>query len=131
MTTRATIGLKGFDAYLEKIVQAGRDVDQAAATAVTAGGDVIYAGMEQRVARDTNLLANTLERGPVQQDGNFIYVEVGMPRNAPADVARYGNAQEYGTSSMAAQPYIRPTFDEYASKVRKAERAALEQAGIL
>ena len=131
MTTHASLNLKGLDAYLEKVAQAGRDVDQAAANAVTAGGDVLLAGELELVPRDTNLLAETLARSTPAQDGNFIYVEVGMPRGAPAEVARYGNVQEYGSSSMAAQPYIRPAIDQKAAKVRAAEKKSLEQDGIL
>jgi HK97 gp10 family phage protein len=139
MTTRASLTLTGIDAYLEKVAQAGRDVDQAAGNAVAAGGKLLADGMKRRApvysGKDPRavpgLLRNTLESSLPARDGNLTFVLVGMPRNAPADVARYGNAQEYGTSSMAAQPYIRPAIDEDGPKARAAIRKSLKQDGIL
>lgn len=131
MTCRGSFDLKGLDDYLEKIARADRDVDQAAEKAVVVGGDVILNGLWERVPRDTGYLAETLDRTAPAQDGNFVFVEVGMPRTAPADVARYGNVQEYGSADTPAQPYIRPTFDEDKAKMRRAQRASLEADGIL
>jgi len=131
MTSRASLSLKGLDEYLEKIARAGQDVDEAAANAVVAGGDVLLDGMLRRVPIRTGLLSDTLSRTEPVRDGNLVAVEVGMPRNAPADVARYGNVQEYGSAETAAQPYIRPTIDQDAAKARQAQRKSLEQDGIL
>lgn len=131
MTSRASFSLKGLDDYLEKIVQAGKEVDEAAEKAVVVGGDVMLNGLWQRVPRDTGYLAETLDRTAPERDGNFVFVEVGMPRNAPADVARYGNVQEYGSADTPAQPYMRPTFAEDKAKMRRAQRASLEADGIL
>ncbi len=131
MTTRVSMSLNGLDVYLEKIAQAGGNVDDAAANAVVAGGDVLLDGMLKRVPVLTGHLADTLKRTDPVHDGNLVFVEVGMPRDAPADVARYGNVQEYGSASMAAQPYIRPTIDEDAGKARRAQRKSLEQDGVL
>jgi HK97 gp10 family phage protein len=131
MTCRSSFTLKGLEEYLEVIAQAGQDVDQAAENAVVAGGDVILDGLWRRVPRDTGYLAETLDRTEPERNGNFVFVEVGMPRDAPSDVARYGNVQEYGSASTPAQPYMRPTFDEDKGKMRKAQRASLEADGIL
>ena len=131
MTTRATITLKGFGEYLEKVNQAGKDVDQAAAKAVSAGGDVLLDGMLQRVPRRTGKLASTLIRTEVMRDGNFSFVISGMPKDADADVARYGNVQEYGSASTKAHPYIRPTIDEDKGRARTAIRKSLKEDGIL
>lgn len=130
MTTRGTISLKGFDEYLERVAKAGRDVDKAAAEAVAAGGDVLLEGMQRRVPKDTYNLEQHLERTEPKRDGNYTFVEVGLSKQADADTARYGNAQEYGSSSMAAQPYIRPTLDEDGSKARAAVGKTLKEAGV-
>jgi HK97 gp10 family phage protein len=134
MTVRYVFDLKGLSEYLEKIVQAGEDVDEAAARAVTAGGDVLVQGMQGRVAVLTGNLKEHISRTEPVRDGNYTYIDVGVldgENLADADTARYGNAQEFGTASMPAHPYIRPAIDEDKSKVRAAERAALEQDGIL
>jgi len=48
-----------------------------------------------------------------------------------AETARYGMAQEYGTSSMSAHPYIRPTLKADNRKIRGAERKVLKEDAIL
>ena len=131
MVARVSFSVKGLEEYLERIAQAGLNVDQAAGKAVAAEGDIFLAGMEAHAPVLSGKLKITLARTPVQQEGNFVFTEVGMPRDADADVARYGNAQEYGTSSMPAHPYIRPGFDENRRKARKIGKSVLEQESIL
>jgi len=130
MATRVTISTKGFEELLERIAEVGQDVDAAAQRALAAGSQVARAGMVRRVPKDTHNLERHIRATEVKQDGNYHYVEIGVI-DADADTARYGNAQEYGTSSMAAQPYIRPTMAEDAGKIRKAMRESLEQDGLL
>lgn len=125
MPVRGTISTKGFDKYLARLAEAALDVDEYADRAVAAGGDVLLDGMIRRVPKDTHHLEQTLKRTDPEADGNFHFVEVGLDRDADAETARYGTAQEYGTSSMDPQPYIRPTLDEDAGEARKAMRQAL------
>ena len=121
MATRGRITTKGFEEYLENIAQAGLNVDQAADEILLAGAGVLEDGMHQRVAKDTHNLDEHIDVVGPQQDGNYHFIEIGVIK-ADAETARYGNAQEYGTSSMPAQSYIRPTMAEDASKARKAMR---------
>lgn len=123
--------MKGLEEYLERLVQMGKDVDAAAAKALEAGGDVLLAGMKRRVPKDTHNLEQHLVRTEPVRDGNYTYVEVGISKDADAETARYGTAQEYGTSSMAAQPYIRPTVDSDAGKARAAMREVLKEEGLV
>ena len=92
---------------------------------------MLLEGMERRVPKDTHNLEQHLERTGPEQDGNYVFVFVGLSKNTDADTARYGNAQEYGTSSMTAQPYIRPTLDSDMGAARKAMRKVLEELGTL
>lgn len=128
---KATFSTKGFAEYLEKIAQAGLDVDKAAANAVAAGGNVLLEGMQRRVPRLTGELAKALERTEPEQDGNYIFVEVGVSIDAEDEVARYGNVQEFGSAHTPAQPYIRPSIDEDRSKVFQAQKKSLEQDGLI
>lgn len=123
--------LKGLSEYLEAIARSGLDVDAAAAKAVEAGGDVVLDAMLDKVPVLTGNLKAHLERTPAQQDGNFIFVEVGLSKDIDVETAIYGNVQEYGSGHMQAQPYIRPAFDENKGRVRATEKAALAEVGIV
>jgi HK97 gp10 family phage protein len=130
MPTKATLSLKGLDKYLEAMSQVGKDVDQAAARAVEAGGEVALAGMQSRVPKDTHNLLESLDL-KTGRDGNTHWAEIGLLKGTDANTARYGNAQEFGTSRMAAQPYVRPTMDEDKNKIRKAMRDQLQEDGVI
>jgi HK97 gp10 family phage protein len=131
MTTRLKLETKGFAEYLEKIAQAGINVDQAAAGALLAGGEILLDGMKRRVPKDTHNLEKHLTVDGPHRDGNFHYVVVGLAKSTDAVTARYGNAQEYGTSSMGAQPYIRPTLDTDMRRARQAMKESFDSKGIL
>lgn len=130
MTTRVKVSTKGFDEYLENLANAGKDVDLSIAKALIAGADVAEEGMVKRVPKDTHNLEDHIKRTDVQVSGNFSFLEVGV-LDADAETARYANAQEYGTSSMAAQPYIRPTIKEDARKINKAIKESLIKDGTI
>ncbi len=134
MSTRGVFSLKGMEEYLENIAAAGENVDEAAERAVMAGAEVAQRGMQKRVPKDTHNLERHIKiKGP-KRDGNFISAEVGVIHDSAytdADTARYGMANEYGTSSMAAQPYIRPTLQIDQRKIRAAEKETLEKDQIL
>jgi HK97 gp10 family phage protein len=130
MATWVKLTTKGFAEYLENLARAGQDIDAITDQALAAGGEVLLKGMKRRVPKDTGNLENHLVIWGPQQDGNYHYILVGLV-NADAKTARYGTAQEYSTSSMAAQPYIRPTIDEDKSQAGKAMLEVFKEAGAL
>lgn len=109
---------KGLEEWLELLARAGKNVDAIAGKALLSGGELLLDGMRRRVPVDTHNLQNHLNLQGPSQDGNFIFVEIGL-MGADKDTARYGNVQEFGSSSMAAQPYVRPTLDEDMKKARQ------------
>ncbi|MHB9031922.1 MAG: HK97-gp10 family putative phage morphogenesis protein [Anaerolineae bacterium] len=132
---KASLSVKGVDEMLEGLAKAGEDVDEAASEAVVAGGAVALAGFKSRVPVDTGQLRDSLVVTDPEQEGNVITVTMGHPRTgpqkAPADVARYGNVQEFGSSSMAAQPYVRPTMASDKGKINRAMVETLKERGVL
>lgn len=131
MPVKSKLETRGLAEYLEAVAKAGHDVDAVAAEALEDGSEILLAGMQKRVPKDKHNLEHTLAIDGPNQDGNFHFIEVGLlgkgPHKADADTARYGTAQEYGTSSMAAQPYVRPTIDRDMSKARKAMREVFKK----
>jgi hypothetical protein len=124
VATTGSISTKGLDEYLEAIVKMGRDVDDAAAQAALAGAEVLRGTMHDFAAELTgNLRAHILVFGPLQ-DGNYIYVEVGVIRRnglVDADTLRYANAQEYGWNGQQhSHPFVRPGLATGRSPARRA-----------
>lgn len=134
MSVRSNFSLTGMSEWLEKIGQAGKNVDESAAKAVMAGAKVAQEGMIERAPKKTgNLKAHIKIKGPIQE-GNEISALVGVIHDkayTDAETARYGMAQEFGTSSMPAHPYIRPTLKGDNRKIRGAERKVLKEDAIL
>lgn len=142
MVCRFSSSVKGIEDLIERLAKIGENVDTAAARALIAGGDEILEGMLINVpvgdaAHDPHpgLLKRTLERTEPKLDGNYTFVEIGMPRRTSAYIARYGNAQEYGYrrggKNYPPQSYIRKGFDERKAAFRKALKESLEKAGML
>ena len=134
MATKGMFSLKGMEEYLETLATADGNVDEATARAVMAGAEVAEAGMVKRAPELTgNLKSKIAIKGP-DRDGNFHFAEIGLIHDknfTDAETARYGMAQEFGSASMPAHPYIRPTLKRDKSKIRKAERESLEKDAIL
>jgi len=131
MVTKATLNVKGLDEYIEKIQQAGLDIDAAAQRALMKGGAILETEMEALVPFDKgDLKAHVNIDGPYI-DGNYNFIEVGVV-NADAEIAIIGNVQEYGSPSknIPAQPYIRPAIDGKRAVVVKAFRDSLKAEGL-
>jgi hypothetical protein len=139
MATRGKFELKGLDEYLEAIQQAGIDVDEACAEAISESADILVDGMQDLVPKDTHNLEQNLGRTEPQRDGNLTFVEVGLIGGggyAPdADTARYGNAQEYGYQRggkfYPPRSYVRAGFDRTKGKVRAKQREVLKAKGMV
>ena len=131
---KATMTTKGMEGLLEDIARAGLNVDAAADRALVAGATVAQDGMKRRAPKDTyNLEAHIKIKGPIR-NGVKHYIEVGLIQDkafTDDETARYGNTQEFGSSSMPAHPYVRPTMDEDRAKIRKAIEASLKAEGVV
>ena len=117
--------LRGIAEYMEQIEAAGGDIMAAATRAVDAGSEVILAGMQRRVPVLTGNLKNHLGQ-KIETSGDDVIAHVGL-LDPDADTARYGNVQEYGSASMPAHPYVRPAFDNDATRARRAMRETLRE----
>ncbi len=116
----------GLQRMMEELARLeGSELDAAAAEMLEAGADVALAGMERRVPVKTSKLKGFLKRGAVEQDGNRSVVEIGII-DAPGEVVRYGTVQEYGSSSVAAQSYMRETMKLDRAKIYAAMRKVLQ-----
>jgi len=134
MTCRARFDMTGLQRYMEDVAALGQDVDQAASEAVEAEGDIFLSGMIADAPQLTGRLSRTLTRTAPSWNGNEVSVIVGMPNDAPAEVARYGNAQEYGYrrggKQYPPQSYVRRAFDTLKAKALAAAKAIFQAKGL-
>jgi HK97 gp10 family phage protein len=130
MATTGKLELGGLANYLEEIARAGQDIDAAAGRALDAGSQPILTEMKRLVPKDTHNLEGHLGVDGPHRTGNFSYIEIGVI-TADKETAIYGNVQEYGSSSVAAQPYIRPALKSKKSAAMKAMKESLKSEGLV
>lgn len=94
------------DGVLAKLEQLGNDINQddVMLEALTEGADVVRPEVEAQAPYRTGQLRGNIEAEPDPQ--NMPSVRIG-----PTGAGFYGRFLEYGTSKMAAQPFVRPALD--------------------
>lgn len=123
--------LKGLDEYLQKIVRAGKNIDNVVAEAIEESAKPIKADIEQW-AEKHKLTGDTLEGvrlSDVQYEGNKIFVDVGIDTTI-AKNAWHAVFVEYGTPTQDADPGIRTAFYSNKGKVVKIQKEILAKGGV-
>jgi len=127
---KATLKTEGFEAYLEKLVRAGEDINLVAEEGLDAGADVFVSGMQRRAPFDR--IRRRIRKSRMGRDGNKRYIYVGVLRDTPEEDARIANVWEFGGRTspspknprrkprpgIRARPYIRPSLRQDAGKAR-------------
>jgi HK97 gp10 family phage protein len=130
MTSRGIFTLSNLDEYLEKIVAAGQDVDQACAEALEAAAPIVTEKMHQDLRASseewTGATDATIEQTTVKREGNYTFVEI-TAGGTPAEQAFY---KEFGTARQAAEPFFRPSFTNRRHLWRNALKAQLKAKGF-
>lgn len=127
---KAVLTTKGFEEYLEKLGQAGLNIDEIADEALAAGGQVLFEGMRRRAPVASGHLKRRIEVTEPSGDGHYHWIRVGI-FNVDRKREVYFFYREHGSPRAAAHPYIRPTFDEDMRKARLAMRKVFEDRGAL
>lgn len=133
MVTQAKLSWKGFEDYLEALVEAGEEVEVIAKEGIGEALKTVQTDMQNLVPIDTGNLYNHIQVDGPHQEGNVIYGEVGVIHDikfTDKDTAIYGNVIEYGSSSVAAQPYIRPAISKNRNILKKVMKKIAERFGL-
>lgn len=129
----ATITMPNLDKYLEKIQDAGNNIDDVCKEAVNAALPIIEKSMKTGAAqhRRTGDVVNAIEITPAKQEGNYIYGTVGIDLSKHPE-AFEGVFQEYGDghSPCFPDPFVRPALDNNRKEILAAERAELKKKGV-
>lgn len=128
---KSSFALKGLDQYLEDLAQAGADIDSVVTGVLNEAAPIARDRMET-ILRNTSeewtgATAATLFSGPVEQDGNYIFFELG----AHVDIDEAGFYKEYGRGGQAAEPFLRPALTELRrTGIKRMLKAVFDRMGI-
>lgn len=118
----------GRDRFMTKLGKlAGGDVTRAAGRVLFVGADMIKAEAQNSITRGAVSGKGHVRSAPGEPPKNDTGVlknniETSMPGPLEAQVASnapYAGDLEFGTSKMAARPYMRPARDKLAPKIQK------------
>jgi HK97 gp10 family phage protein len=127
--------LSGIDEYLKKIEAMGRNVDEAVNEAIKESARPIqneityWAAMHSNPEFTTGAVLKGSVASPVQRDGNFIYVDVGIDTSKSIN-SWHAVFIEYGSPTQSPDPGIRRAFESYKNDVKKIQRKVLKKWGV-
>ncbi len=131
MAFKTRISTSGLAEHIQRLVDQQKDVDAVVAEGLAEAAEILKTEMVKLAPVKTGNLRDHIRIAGPTKEGNVTYIEVGVIHSkklTDATTARYANAQEYGTSSMAAQPYVRPGTSKAKNKARKALLKHLREA---
>ncbi len=116
---RITWSMKGHEELQRKLkalpAAISEDVLEAAARA---GARIVRDAAETKAPRSTankEHMADNITVKTMEKDGAHVVVGI-----SPRDKFFYWHMQEYGTSKMAANPFLRPAMDENREEAKRA-----------
>ncbi|ESU71107.1 hypothetical protein T260_15115 [Geobacillus thermopakistaniensis] len=103
--------INGMQELLRQLERMGAEADRVKEEALLAGAEIIQQAASERAPRDTGKLAENIVISDVKEDGT---VDIGPDRDR-----FYGLFLEFGTSKMAARPFLQPAFEESKEQVQQ------------
>ena len=128
---KAKFEITGVREYLERLKQAGADIDKAVAEAVHESAKPIEEDIRVWAEKHkrTGAVLEGVDLSRSQADGDLIYVTVGIDGDK-TPTSWHAAFVEYGTPRMAADPGIQTAFKVNKAKVKRIQRAVLKKGGI-
>jgi HK97 gp10 family phage protein len=106
-----SLQLHGMQELLRQLEQVGSEAERVKKDALLAGAEVVQQAASERAPRDTGKLAENIVISDIKEDGT---VDIGPDRDR-----FYGLFLEFGTSNMAARPFLQPAFEENKEQVQQ------------
>jgi len=133
MATRGSFEIKGLDAYLEDLVNAGIDVDQVVADVLTEAAPIAESTLNENLERVaetwTGGTAATIATSAVQHDGNYHYIELSV--GGAGTTGEGARALEYGNTRQSAKPFLRPAFAKLRhNKLKAMMKEIMQKFGL-
>lgn len=117
------VEIEGWEELEAKLKALGEKINaqEVMEEALMAGGVIVQEAITFFAPVDTGQLGGSIEISKKGREKHSI-------RIGPTGAGFYGRFQEYGTSKMAAQPFMRPAFDATAAAAQLAINEAIWQA---
>lgn len=122
------MALKGGDKHIQRLKRlSGPEVIRAAERVLFVGADMIRAHAHQGISRGSVSGKGHVASSPGQfpnRDSGVLQAQLTSSLTGPLEAkveanAPYSAALEFGTSKMAARPFLRPSRDAESPKIRK------------
>lgn len=107
-----TIKVEGLDELQKALKKFPKEWNKMARQSLGPGMALLETGAKKEAPVDTGALKASIGSEIVKGPGSVIIGKVGS-------TLEYAPYQEYGTSKMKAQPYLRPTLKKYKTRVIK------------
>jgi len=122
----AKLDVKGLEEYLQRLVNAEKDVDACADKALAAAAPILYESILAGIPVDTGNLRDHLVLNGPYNAGNkhYIYVEIDMQDREQMLYAVY---QEFGTPTQPARSYMRTGVSRAKKRASQAMQDVFEQ----
>jgi len=117
--------LEGMDEILAKLMELGQRAGPLENQALHAGAKIVQTNASQRAPRSENAgehLADNIVISEAKQGEGIKYIEVG-----PSAPFFYGKFLEYGTTKMAARPFLGPAKAESRKEVLETIKQTLKE----
>lgn len=121
MSDGIKIEVTGVKELQAKLLTISTKLPSIVAQAVSEGAEVVENSAKSKVRVKTGNLKNSIEQKNKTQTSSKVSVDIGT------DVD-YAAANEYGTSKMSAQPFLRPALDENSNAIKTKIEAAIKSA---
>ncbi|WP_426453848.1 HK97-gp10 family putative phage morphogenesis protein [Paenibacillus sp. S-38] len=123
----AEMKLEGMDELVKRLQEMGRKGAAIERAALQAGGEVIRSAASERAPRsnDAPHLADNITISKIKTSQGMKYVLVG-PQKGDNSEFFYGKFLEWGTSKMAARPFLGPVAAEKQGEVIEKMKQAIK-----
>lgn len=106
----ADIELKGVQEILDKLQEIGANVGKLENQALKKAAEPVLEDAKANVPVDTGKLQEHLDIGDVKKKDGVKYINIGITKSDNSKVF-YGKFIEFGTTKMAARPFLAPAFE--------------------
>ncbi|WP_330391310.1 HK97-gp10 family putative phage morphogenesis protein [Peptoclostridium litorale] len=118
----AEIKLEGMDELLNRLEQLGKKGAQIENNALKKAGEIVKESIESRAPKRTGKLKESIKVSKIKTKEGQKIVEVG-----PDGDGFYGKFLEFGTTKMAAQPFMGPGFEAVKDEAAEAIKEEIKK----